>query len=95
MSIKNLVNLDDNKLREMNVGKKFAHTFTRIYIYLGLSLCLLIISIAVGISGYHKLITTITIKILIRGFFVFTTRISENLLGGRLLLVYLRQDRNK
>ena len=55
MSIKNLVNLDDNKLLEMNVGKKFAHTFTRIYIYLGLSLCLLIISIAVGISGYHKL----------------------------------------
>ena len=55
MSIKNLVNLDDNKLLEMNVGKKFAHTFTRIYIYLGLSLCLLIISIAVGILGYHKL----------------------------------------
>ena len=55
MSIKNLVKLDDNKLLEMNVGKKFAHTFTRIYIYLGLSLCLLIISIAVGISGYHKL----------------------------------------
>ena len=55
MSIKNLVNLDDKKLLEMNVGKKFAHTFTRIYIYLGLSLCLLIISIAVGISGYHKL----------------------------------------
>lgn len=55
MSIKNLVNLDDKKLLEMNVGKKFAHTFTRIYIYLGLSLCLLISSIAVGISGYHKL----------------------------------------
>ena len=55
MSIKNLVNLDDKKLLEMNVGKKFAHTFTRIYIYLGLSLCLLIISIAVGILGYHKL----------------------------------------
>ena len=55
MSIKNLVNLDDNKLLEMNVGKKFAHTFTRIYVYLGLSLCLLIISIVVGISGYHKL----------------------------------------
>ncbi len=55
MSIKNLVNLDDNKLLEMNVGKKFAHTFTRIYIYLGLSLCLLIVSIVVGITGYHKL----------------------------------------
>ncbi|MBO6240636.1 MAG: methyl-accepting chemotaxis protein [Butyrivibrio sp.] len=55
MNIKNLVKLDDNKLLEMNVGKKFAHTFKRIYIYLGLSLCLLIVSIVVGITGYHKL----------------------------------------
>ena len=55
MNIKNLVKLDDNKLLEMNVGKKFAHTFTRIYIYLGLALCLLVVSIVVGVSGYHKL----------------------------------------
>ena len=55
MNLKNLVKLDDDKLLEMNVGQKFAHTFKRIYIYLGLSLCLLIVSIVVGISGYHKL----------------------------------------
>ena len=55
MSIKELVKLNNEKLLELSVGKKFAYTFKRIYIYLALSLCLLIVSIVVGISGYHKL----------------------------------------
>ena len=55
MNIKNLIKLNDEKLLELSVGKKFAYTFKRIYTYLGIALCLLIISIVVGITGYHKL----------------------------------------
>lgn len=55
MSIKQLIQLDGQRLRSLKVGGKFGHTFKRIYVYLGVALCLLLISIVVGIFGYHNL----------------------------------------
>ncbi len=55
MSIKNLIQLDGQHLHSLKVDSKFGYTFKCIYAFLGVALCLLLVSIVVGIFGYHKL----------------------------------------
>ncbi|MCR4891021.1 MAG: HAMP domain-containing protein [Lachnospiraceae bacterium] len=55
MGLKNLIQLDADRLKHMKVEKKFSYTFKRIYLYLGFVVALMLITLIAVFYGFNQM----------------------------------------